>query len=335
MTDIHVPPGWKKLAEGISKQKGVVIILGATDTGKTTLAFYLCQELSRGCKVAMISGDIGQCAFGPPATLSLSILGGADTSPATHHKGNSALSSLPKGPGLVSIEDAETCPGLVSEIRFMYFIGSTSPMGHLLQVTVGLKKLVEKAQGEGAEVVVVDTSGFVEGGAAWELKFQKIELVNARHLVALQRRRELEAILSPHESRTCRSLYRLGVYEGIKLRSYEQRREYRKKKFLEYFQGATIKNIPLAAIRLVNPLNIVVGEGSGGLYKRLLVGLNDDENFTLGLGIIEDMGLKELRVLTPVKELVKVKIVRFGAIRLDENWYDSRAKLAPANLRQV
>lgn len=319
MTDIQVlpalyqdgtGPGWKELVDGINRLKGVVVILGAPDTGKTTLALYLSRELQlRGCNVAMVSADMGQCAFGPPATLGMSFLSGLEVVPDLH----------PKVTRSTSLRDVE--------IHSMYFVGSTSPLGHLLQTTVGLKKLVEKAQGGGAEVVIIDTSGFVEGGAAWELKFQKIELVNARHIVALQRRQELEGILSPHEDRKCRTLHRLKIYEGIRLKSYEQRRDYRKQKFSEYFQKAMTKGIPLGAGRLINPLNIPTGEGCEGLYKRLLVGLNDDENFTLGLGIIEDMGFKELRLLTPVEGIERVKLVRLGAIRLDENWYDSRVEL--------
>lgn len=307
MTDIQVLPGWKELVDSINRLKGVVIILGAPDTGKTTLAFYLSRGLQlRGCNVAMVSADMGQCAFGPPATLGMSSLSGLEAVPDLH----------PEVAGPTSLRDVE--------IHSMYFVGSTSPLGHLLQTTVGLKKLVEKAQGGGAEVVIIDTSGFVEGGAAWELKFQKIELVNARHVVALQRGQELEGILSPYEDRKCRTLHRLKTYEGIRPKSYERRRNYRRQKFSEYFQKATTKGIPLRAVRLINPLNILTGEGYGVLYKRLLVGLNDDENFTLGLGVIEDMGLKELRLLTPIEGIERVKLVRLGAIRLDEDWYDSR-----------
>ena len=75
MTDIQASPSWKELTDSIDRQKGVVIILGAPDTGKTTLAFYLSRELQlRGCNVAMVSADMGQCAFGPPATLGMSFL---------------------------------------------------------------------------------------------------------------------------------------------------------------------------------------------------------------------------------------------------------------------
>jgi polynucleotide 5'-hydroxyl-kinase GRC3/NOL9 len=308
MDNVQVLPGWKELTDSISRLRGVVVILGATDTGKTTLASYLCQELSKGCKVAMISADIGQCAFGPPATLSMALL-------------DKALAST----------SSEVLPFRGMKASCMYFIGSTSPVGHLLQVTVGLKKLVEKAQGGGAKIVVIDTSGFVEGGAAWELKFHKIELTNARHIVALQRRQELEGILSTHEGRTCRTLHRLKIHEGIRPRSYEQRRGYRRQRFLEYFSGVTSKGIPLGSVRLINPMNVVIGESSGSAYKRLLVGLNDDENFTLGLGVIEDIDPEELLLLTPVEGLKEVKIIRLGAIRLDEDWYDSQIKFTLAN----
>lgn len=303
MADTQVLPGWKELADSINTLKGMVVILGAPDTGKTTISFYLSRELQlKGCKVAMISADIGQSVFGPPATLSMALL---DTVTTQYRVQVDQLS--------------------LKEIRIhsMYFIGSTSPVRHLLQTTVGLKRLVEKAQGEGTEVVIIDTSGFIEGGAAWELKFQEIELVNARHIVALQRSKELEDILSPHMHRKCRTLYRLKICAGIRLRSYEQRREYRRKRFSEYFLGATTRGIPLETVKLINPLNTSAVRSSGGLYKGVLVGLNDDENFTLGLGIIENMDNKELQLQTPVEELKEIKIVRFGSIRLDGNLYDS------------
>lgn len=304
MTDIQILPGWRELVDSIDRQKGAVVILGAPDTGKTMLAFYLSWELQlRGRKVAIISADLGQSAFGLPATLGMAVL-------------NNITISYQANRGPISIKNTKP--------HSIYFIGSTSPLGHLLQTAAGLKKLSEKAQGGGAEVLIIDTSGFVEGGAAWELKFHKIELVNARHIVAIQKEKELEDIVSPHEHRIYRTIHRLKIYEGIRPRSYEQRREYRREKFSEYFKRAIIKKIPLSEVRLINPVNINKEDGSGSPYKRLLAGLNDDENLTLGLGIIGDLGFKELHLLTPVEELKKVKIVRFGAIRLDDGWYDEK-----------
>jgi polynucleotide 5'-hydroxyl-kinase GRC3/NOL9 len=304
MANIQILPGWKDLADSIDKLKGVAVILGAPDTGKTKLAFYLCEELrSKGSKIAMIYADMGQCAFGLPATLGMMLF----DSLAANDLQNRKLTTL---------------DGI--KIHAMYFIGSTSPLGHLIQTTVGLKKLVDKALTEGAEVVLIDTSGFVQGAAAWELKFHKIELSDARHLVALQKGQELEYILLPHEHRACRLIHRLKVYKEIEPKSYEKRRSYRRQKFLEYFQNATIRSFSLKEVKVANPHHFFQERDYRDLYKRLLVGLNDDENFSLGLGIIEDMGHSEWQILTPVRKLNKVKIIRLGSVRLDENCYGSK-----------
>lgn len=49
-----------------------IMILGGVDTGKTTLATFLANELlSSGFRVAIIDSDIGQKGILPPATISL------------------------------------------------------------------------------------------------------------------------------------------------------------------------------------------------------------------------------------------------------------------------
>ncbi len=54
----------KKVPKGLNYYKGTAILLGATDTGKTTLAkfliFNLCQ---RGLKVALVDADIWQSSI--------------------------------------------------------------------------------------------------------------------------------------------------------------------------------------------------------------------------------------------------------------------------------
>lgn len=275
------------------------MVVGASNTGKTTLAYYLAKELhKRRKRASIVSADMGQCAFGPPATISMAI-----------------LESVPK-----SLKDIPT--------HSMYFIGSTSPIGHLLQTVVGVKKLVDKSLQEGAEVVVVDTTGLVSGGAAWELKFHKIELTDARCIVALERARELEDILLPHERRAGRKLYRLPVFEQTKARSYEQRREYRRQRFEEYFRDAKNKSLSLRNIRLVNPHDKTIQKGESDAFKRLLVGLNDDGNFSIALGVIGNIDLKKgrIRLLTPLEASRDVRLIRLGSVKIEENWSDSRMR---------
>ncbi|MDO8136928.1 MAG: Clp1/GlmU family protein [Candidatus Brocadiales bacterium] len=296
---LKIPLYWKELVEEVHRSKGVVMVLGASDTGKTTLAYFLSRELcKKGNKVSMISADMGQCAFGPPATLGMAL-----------------LESVPR-----SLRDIP--------VHTMYFIGATSPVGHLLQTVVGVKKLVEKAFKEGMEFVVVDTTGFVQGGAAWELKFQKIELTDTRHIVALQRDQELEDILRPQEHRAGRRVYRLKVLEEARARSYEQRRDYRRERFAEYFREITHQTLSMRSVRLVNPVNIPLETRAVETFQRLLVGLNDDDNLCLALGVIEKMDIKsgKLSILTPLRDLKDVKMVRFGSIRIEEDWSDTRTK---------
>ena len=70
--DISAPKEWFALLDVLTEEKGMTIVLGETDTGKTTLAnfliFNLCQ---RGSRVALVDADIGQSTLGPPATIGL------------------------------------------------------------------------------------------------------------------------------------------------------------------------------------------------------------------------------------------------------------------------
>ncbi|MCQ4574141.1 MAG: hypothetical protein NOU37_02685 [Candidatus Brocadiales bacterium] len=297
MPPVKVPSCWKELVEDIHRVKGVVVILGASDTGKTTLAFYLAGELlKRRNRVSIVSADVGQCAFGPPATISMAML----------------------EPGAKFLQEVPA--------HSMYFVGSTSPVGHFLQTVVGVKKQVERSLREGAEVVVVDTSGLVSGGAAWELKSHKIELAGARCVVAIQKeRRELEDILLPLERRGGIKLHRLPVSEHAKARSYEQRREYRRQRYEEYFRDAGMKSLSLKDVSLVNPYDMAIQEGDSNTLRRRLVGLNDCDNFSIALGIIEDVDLQggTIRLETPLRAARDdVGLIRLGSVVIEDGWYD-------------
>lgn len=299
MSLIKIPSYWEKLVEDIHRVKGVTMIVGASDTGKTTLACYLAEELFRRRKlVSIVSADMGQCAFGPPAAISMAV-----------------LESIP--------ESTEEIP-----IHAMYFVGSTSPVGHFLQTVVGVKKLVDRSLGKGVEAVVVDTTGLVSGGAAWELKFHMIELADARCIVALQRERELEDILLPHERRAGRRLYRLPVSEDTKVRSPEQRRERRRRRYAGYFGNAQTKSLSLKDLHLISPHNATIQGGNANTFKRLLVGLNDEENFTAALGIIEEVDLTKntIRLTTPLEALGDVRLIRLGSVKIEEDWSDCRVR---------
>ena len=50
----------------------VTIVIGASDAGKSTLVAALASALvSRGARVAVVDGDVGQSEIGPPTTVGL------------------------------------------------------------------------------------------------------------------------------------------------------------------------------------------------------------------------------------------------------------------------
>lgn len=339
------PAEWEAFARELGTARGTVCVLGATDTGKTTLCSYLLRALcDRGLRVAYLDADLGQSTLGPPATLSLAIYSGS--SPALPLYG-----ILP---------------------HRMVFIGATSPEGHLLATTVGVWRLVEEARSAGSEVLLVDTSGLVYGGAARELKFQKIRLLRPDYLAALQRGGEVEHLLLPHERSGVR-VVRLPVSDQALRHSREQRQAFRQRRFREYFRGARgleialdrvgVYGLPLGSgtrmdFRELNRLSrmldalVIYGERSpdvlflvveGGCgrdrifsvkeefgvrevlvvertdLQSLLLGLNDSRQFTLGLGILQEIDFRagRLRVVTPLPHLGEVSQIAFGSLRVD------------------
>lgn len=75
MTDhrLDIPPTWEKI--NLREARGTLMVIGATDTGKSTFARYLYRQLGAdpGRRVAFLDGDPGQSSLGPPATMTLAL----------------------------------------------------------------------------------------------------------------------------------------------------------------------------------------------------------------------------------------------------------------------
>lgn len=71
--EVQAPKEWHDVLNVLEKEKGTVILLGTTDTGKSTLAKFLVTHLcKRGLKVPFVDADIGQSFLGPPTAIGLS-----------------------------------------------------------------------------------------------------------------------------------------------------------------------------------------------------------------------------------------------------------------------
>lgn len=230
------------------------------------------------------------------------------------------------------LEPARDCESFPTDA--LSFIGAVSPLGHLLQLLVATKVLVDRALRRGSAVVLVDTTGLIEQGAGFQLKLRKIDLLAPKHLVALQRSEELEPLLTVLGHRPGLTIHRLEVSASSRVRTADERARYRVARFAAYFADAKV--LPLEANRLVIlsspighspswrdrpssllPLRMLRGEW----FNRILVGLNNAANETLGVGVLHSVSedTKEIRVLTPLEKASAVRVLQLGSIRFNRS----------------
>jgi polynucleotide 5'-hydroxyl-kinase GRC3/NOL9 len=291
--EIIAPKEWYALLDVLEKEKGSAILLGATDTGKSTLAkfliFNLCQQ---ELKVALIDADIGQSFLGPPTTIGLSV-----------------FKSDPDWQLVLSPPE-------------IFFVGSVTPEGHFSIHLKGVKKMVDRAVSHGADVILVDTTGFVSGEGGKELKRRKIELLSPRFILALQKSDELEPILKPDPGNALPRIFRLPLSERVKPKSMEERRMYRTDKFEEYFKHSVVQELAVEGLQMegevLDPNGETLPLDWALRINGLLIGLKDSDDETLALGVIKNYVVekKVVRVSTPLREVERVKTIRLSSLKV-------------------
>lgn len=203
---------------------------------------------------------------------------------------------------------------------------------------VGTARLVSAAD---APFVIVATTGFIEG-AGRVLKVYKIEALRPDMIVAIERRRDLDAILSPY-----RHIGSIRIRPSRKARPKERRdrdmaREYA---FATYFEKATRLELHLDQVAVQRSLLFtgapVTFEGAlyaeqtaegliavsetllaqpgisrllrPGFERSLLCGVADERNECLGIAILEAIDFKRrtLTLFTPVAAGT-IRALQFG-----------------------
>lgn len=271
------------------------MLLGAPDTGKTTLARQILAEaVSAGRRTAYVDADVGQTTAGPPTCVGLRWV-----SEPAH------LDDLTRA----------------DELRF---VGSIAPDRVILQQVVATATLVEAARQE-TDLVVLDTTGLVSGVAGQTLKYHKMELCRPEVVVALQRGGEMEPLVGMLKRFFSANVEVAGVHPEVIPVSPEERRAHRTKRFAEAFAP------PLQRWR-VRPTVFAPTLPAGLDLSRLdgmLVGLQDRSGRCLGLGALEAEGDETLRVITNSGE--GMRGLRLGTLRIDLETFETRR----VDLREV
>ena len=283
---------WFPLLDALKKEKGTSVLLGVTDSGKSTLAKFLIFNLCRiGLRVALIDADIGQSFLGPPTTIGLSV-----------------FKSDPNWELVLSPPD-------------LFFVGATSPEGHFPIHLEGVVRMVEKAASRGVDIILVDTTGYVLGERGVELKRRKIDLISPRFILALQTSEELEPILSHYGENPLLSIFRLPLSEHIRPRSMEERRVYREDKLNAYFKHSVTQELNVERFQIegevLDPNGETLPLDWALKISGLLIGLKDSNDETLALGSIRNYSdeNKIVRFFTPLREIEKVKTIQLSSFR--------------------
>ncbi len=285
----------KALVDRVSEIGRVVMMLGGLDSGKSTLGRSIAvAALERGRPTAFLDADLGQKTVGPPTAVTLRMLR----------------------------EPQDADPEVMARHDAMYFVGSTSPQGQLLPLVVGAARLLGQAFDEGADLVVVDTSGLVSGVYGQLLKYHKIELLQPDVVIGLQRGEELGPLLGIIQRFFDPEVVALPVDPEVRSVSVEERARNREAAFRRYFGGELHRWRVKPTVFM--PALPALFEQS--LLDRILVGLSDGAGSYIGLGYLEwspEEGL--LRLLSPVDEAPKA--LKLGSVRLEEDYRIRRVDL--------
>ncbi len=355
LENIDIPDSWETAAKEAARISGAVMILGASDAGKSTLARYLMERLlEENRALALVDCDLGQTTLGPPAAISMAVVGEAQLR------------------------------GDTLRPEKMRFVGSTSPAGHVPGALEGADMMVRRARESGAEVILVDTDGMVEGHAAVKLKYNQVALIDPVLIFAIQREAEIEPLLESLSGTAGDRLRRLPASELARVKTLSRKRDHRRLRFLDYFSGAgtlkldlsrlKVQGIPLVRGRKLSPeemdyvskelgvallhaekagdtLFAVAGyHAEGGNpaaifdrfrvsevyctpisdFRNRLVGLCESSGDCLALGTVKeiDFASMSVEVNTPLNEdaLPQVVQVHFGSIKVEPDGRDEWIK---------
>ncbi|MCE5200205.1 MAG: Clp1/GlmU family protein [Armatimonadota bacterium] len=334
---------WDDVFAEVISAPGIVMVVGATDTGKTSFCVRLCNAgTSAGIPTAVVDADVGQSEIGAPGTIGM---GFADKP-------------------IESLSDIKP--------KRLYFVGNTSPIGHLLESAVGTKKLVDAAREQGAKLIIVDTTGLVDGPIGRRLKTYKADLLRPDYLIGIQKHREIDHLLIPFTKITPVKIKRISSSEEVRKKPPEFRAARRQLNFYKHFHDAPGHIIRMDDVCFWNtwlgtgrPIKWqyiksaedalrcrilhaeITGKGifmvserpcstsgrraveeqfntgsvtlaTGDMFTNLLVGLGDENGNILNVGLVQVVDFKQrfLFVLSPMRTASPVRVVQFGTIRV-------------------
>jgi polynucleotide 5'-kinase involved in rRNA processing len=286
---------YDEVVEKALAARGITVLIGGLDTGKSTLARRIAgRAIEDGLVAGLLDADVGQSTVGPPTTVGLKLCrAGADLE-----------------------------PGALARADHLAFVGATSPQGQLLPLVTGARMLLDRARDAEADLVVVDTTGLVSGVYGQVLKFHKVAVLRPDLVVGLARGGELEPLLGVIRRFHASEVLALPVHPEVVPTSVEQRAAAREESMAGYFaeplQRWRVKpTVFMPALPALFDLSVL---------DHIVVGLSDGKGQCIGLGYLEYLAEEgALRLISPVAEAPKALIL--GSVRLEDGFRARRVDL--------
>jgi polynucleotide 5'-hydroxyl-kinase GRC3/NOL9 len=277
----------------VAERGGVVMALGGLDSGKSTFC-TLCAEVAvrLGRPVGYLDTDIGQKTVGPPATIGLKYVN----------------------------TEADLAPEALARADIVAFVGAVSPADHELGMVIGAMKLATQARAAGVHLIVVDTTGFIEGTQGLVLKLAKVEALRPDFVIGFQRGGELEPILGAIRRISPPEVDGVSVDPKILPTTLDQRSARRSERLRAVFR-------PPVYSWSVKPSVIVPAlppDTDPAVLDRMLVGMEDGKGACIGLGILEARP-DGLHMVSAIDQ--GAKALRLGSLRVTPDFGLTRVDL--------
>ncbi len=279
--DIIPEKQWEDLLDVLTSNKGIALIMGETDSGKSTLARYLTERLlNRGITVSLVDSDIGQSSLCFPGSISMKIFNDE---------------------------------GDFKRFRFerMSFVGTANPALVIPMIIETSGRMVDLCR-KTSDITLVDTTGLVHGRIGKTLKSGKIKRIRPDHIIAICKGKELEYVLG---SLSEFNIYRIRKAANIKRRTRAVRARYRRRRLQDYFSRASLfrhvadekSALFFYRSRPLRPEDSVP-EGT-------IVGLNSGKD-TIGLGMVLLHNAGAVTFVSPIKSTKRINKVILGDITI-------------------
>ncbi|MBC8137007.1 MAG: hypothetical protein H8F28_14090, partial [Fibrella sp.] len=212
--------------------KSIVLLLGGTDTGKTTFAAQVARTLAEDSeRIAVVDADIGQSEIAPPGTVGVAW-------------------ARPDAERLSDLKPAGT-----------FFVGSFSASTLPLEHATATHQAVRHARERNAERILVDTTGYVTGPTARRLKSAKAALIQPALILAFgaDNNSELLALAQTASAICGAELLAVPVPAGVQKKPTAQRTTRRQTRLAAYF-GEKPTTVPVPLDKIVT-LGATLGTG--------------------------------------------------------------------------